>query len=176
MLRNDFDDDLWVSWWVMNFMIHLKITWEVHDVNWCISVWKHRHNDYVSRKHKHLHRTKRWTKDPWVAYPWAPCNKVLGLSTPRHYETKDHWVVTPQHQDVMKMNEKHAYYDDVVWHVLWWFSWLDIAICISVWIEQSIGISLRLDCIWWFICDVMHRCTRMLILLSLQLECIKRLI
>jgi hypothetical protein len=43
----------------MNFMICLKMAWEVHGVNWCISVWKYGHNDYMSRKHKDVHETKR---------------------------------------------------------------------------------------------------------------------
>jgi hypothetical protein len=79
----------------LNFRICLKMTWEVHDVNWCISVWKYRHNDYMSWKHNDVHGTKRWTKDPLDAYPWAPCNKTLVLCTLGHYDLKDRWAAYP---------------------------------------------------------------------------------
>jgi hypothetical protein len=79
----------------MNFMICLKMTWEVNDVNWFISVRKYGHTDFMSRMHKDVHGMKRWTKNPWDAYPWAPCNKTLVLHTPGHYEMKDRWATYP---------------------------------------------------------------------------------
>jgi hypothetical protein len=33
------------------------------------------------------------------------------------------------------------------------FSWLDVPVCICVWMEQNIYISLQLECIEWFMWD-----------------------
>jgi hypothetical protein len=40
---------------------------------------------------------------------------------------------------------------------------LDVSIYLWVQMEQNIGISLQLDCIWWFSHDVVLRCIRMLV-------------
>jgi hypothetical protein len=39
----------------------LKMTWKIYDNNWCMSVLKDGHDDYMVWKHKH--RTKSWAQN-----------------------------------------------------------------------------------------------------------------
>jgi hypothetical protein len=79
----------------LRFHVTMRMMWREWNVENCISVWKHEYVWCKSLKHKHVHGTKRWTKDPWDVYPWAPCNKTIGLRTSWHYEMKDLWAVYP---------------------------------------------------------------------------------
>jgi hypothetical protein len=79
----------------LRFHFTIRMMWKTWNVENCISVWKSEHVWCKSRKHKHVHGTKRWTKNPWAAYCWAPCNKTIGLRTPWHYKTENPWATYP---------------------------------------------------------------------------------
>jgi hypothetical protein len=106
----------------LRFHVIMRMMWKTWNVENCISVWKHEHVWCKSWKHKHIHGTKCWTKDSWVAYLWAPCNKTIGLRIPWHYETKGLWAAyplgtmkqkivglrIPRHQNETKTDDEHA--------------------------------------------------------------------
>jgi hypothetical protein len=55
---------------------------EEHDAKWCMSMWKYGYNDYMTRKHKHVHGKKRRTKYHWAANPFGTMKwKTTALRT-----------------------------------------------------------------------------------------------
>jgi hypothetical protein len=73
----------------LRFHFTIRMMWKTWNVENCISVWKSEHVWCKSRKHKHVHGTKRWTKNPLGTIK----QKTLGLRTPGHHETKNRWAV-----------------------------------------------------------------------------------
>jgi hypothetical protein len=77
----------------LRFHFTIRMMWKTWNVENCISVWKNEHVWCKSRKHKHVHGTKRWTKNPY-AKPLGCVllgtmkRKTLGLRTPGHHATK----------------------------------------------------------------------------------------
>jgi hypothetical protein len=73
--------------------------------------------------------------------------KTLGLCTPRHHETKERWAAYPS---APKWDE-NGWWVCIAW--CWcvtyfkMISWLDISVCLWVWMEHNICIQLQLDCI-----------------------------
>jgi hypothetical protein len=110
MLRYDFDDDLWVLKYdmrnrgivirFMDFIICLKMTWEIFDVIWCMCIIPR----WICEMMKWAkHGTKSWTLDvipfglkshrqlmcntSWVKVSLASATRPFGLKSHRHNAT-----------------------------------------------------------------------------------------
>jgi len=114
-------------------------------------------------------------QDHWAAYSLALWNeitlgcvslgtmkwKIVGPRTLRHCETKDHWAAYPS---TLRCDENEWKACIASWWCVTWFmmfSWLDVSVCILVWMEHNICIPLQLDCIEWFNMVFHARCINM---------------
>jgi hypothetical protein len=134
--------ELWRWNVVEQLMSCLQIVWKVYDFKWCMSMWKHGHDDYMARTYrawcKTKTRTRTWntelrpfgweshrhheTKTVWVRFPSASCVRPVGLKSLQHQAIRPFGWESHRHYDMMKTYESMHSTMMVFEMFYYWFS------------------------------------------------------